>query len=100
MHDGEKSEYWQGPHYMAWQAGLWPAGRLLHTPEVGKTSPKDFWGSCSFSGTGSLKPIEAMTHSDKCTGEIERKAITDMRRAFPESEGDLQEAQIICVRLV
>jgi len=71
-----------------------------HFNEVGKISPKDFWGSCSFSGTGSLKPIEGMAHSDKCTSDIERKTITDMRRPFPESEGDLQETQIICVRLV
>jgi len=46
-----------------------------------------FWGSFSFSGTGSLKPIEGMTHLDKWIGVIERTVITDMRRAFPESEG-------------
>jgi len=56
--------------------------------------------SFSFSGTGSLKPIEGTTHSDKCLGEIETKVITDMRRALPEIEGDDQETQIICVRLV
>jgi len=22
MHDGEKSEFWQGPHQMAWRTGL------------------------------------------------------------------------------
>jgi len=44
-----------------------------------------FWGSFSFSGTGSLKPIEGMMHSGKCIGVIERKVITDTRRAFPES---------------
>jgi len=27
-----KIRVWQEPHYMAWRAGLWPAGRLLHTP--------------------------------------------------------------------
>jgi len=32
-----------------------------------------------------------MMHSDKCIGAIERKVVTDMRRAFPESEGDVQE---------
>jgi len=32
MHDGEKLECWRGPHWMAWRAGLWPSGRLLHTP--------------------------------------------------------------------
>ena len=56
--------------------------------------------SFSFSGTGSLKPIEGMRHSDKCIGKIERKVITDMRRAFPVIEGNAQETQIICVRLV
>jgi len=49
------------------------------------------WGSFGFSGTGSLKPNECMMHSDKCIGAIERKVVTDMRRAFPESEGDVQE---------
>jgi len=34
MHDEEKSECWQGPHWMAWRVGLWPAGRLLHTPAL------------------------------------------------------------------
>jgi len=42
-------------------------------------------------------PIEGMTHSDKCIGIIERIVITDMRRAFPESKGDFQETQIVCV---
>jgi len=51
--------------------------------------------SFSVSETGSLKPIEGTTHSDKCIGEIERKVITDMRRAFPETEGVVQETQII-----
>jgi len=41
-----------------------------------------------------------MTHSDKCISVIERKVITDMRRAILEIEGDVQETQIICVRLV
>ena len=52
-----------------------------------KHPQKMFWGSFSFTGTGSLKPVEGMTHSDKCIGVIERKVITDMRSAFPESEG-------------
>jgi len=39
-------------------------------------------------------------HSDIRIDVIERKVITDMRRAFPESEGDVQETQTICVRLV
>jgi len=71
-----------------------------HFNEVCKTSQKIFWGSLSFSGTGSLKPIEGVTHSDKCIGVVERKVITDMRRALPESEGDVQKTQIMCVRLV
>jgi len=50
-----------------------------------------FWVRFSFSRTGSLKPIEVITHSDKCIGVIERKVITDMKRAFRESEGDVQE---------
>jgi len=54
-----------------------------------------FWGSFSFSGAGSLNAIEGMVHSDKCIGVIERKVITDMRRAFPESEGDVQETNCV-----
>jgi len=49
------------------------------------------WGGFSFSGTGPIEPIEGMKHSDKCIGVIERKDITDMTRAFPEDEGDVQE---------
>jgi len=67
--------------------------------EVCKTPKKMFLGSFTFSGTGLLMPIEGMTRSDKCTDIIERKVITDKRRAFPESEGDFQETQIVCVRL-
>ena len=59
-----------------------------------------FWGSFSFSGTRSFVAIEGVTHSDKCIGVIERKVITDMRKAFLDSEGDVQETQITCVRLV
>jgi len=40
-----------------------------------------------------------MTRADRSIGIIERKVITDMRRAFPESEGDFQKIQIVCVRL-
>jgi len=45
-------------------------------------------GAVLDSETGLLMPIERMTRSDKCIGIIERKVITDVRRAFPESEGD------------
>jgi len=48
-----------------------------------KHPKKIFWGSFSFSGTGA----------------IERKVITDMKSTFPESEGDFQKTQIICVSL-
>jgi len=65
-----------------------------------KHRQKMFWGSFSFSGTRSLMPVEGVTHPDKCIGVIEGKVITDMRRAFPDSEGDVQKTQIICVRLV
>ena len=34
MHDGEKSECWQGPNQMAWRAELWPAGDLLLIPDL------------------------------------------------------------------
>jgi len=61
-----------------------------------KHPQKMFWSNFSCSGTGSLKPIGGMTHSDKYIGVIERKVITDMIRAFPESEGDVEKSQIIC----
>ena len=47
-----------------------------------------------------FEPIEGMTHSDICFGVFERKVTADMRRAFPENEGDVQETQTICVGLV
>jgi len=29
-----KNQCWQAPHKMAWWAGLWFAGRLLHIPDL------------------------------------------------------------------
>ena len=42
-------ECWQGPQQIAWRAGLWPAGRLLHTPVLkdGKLSEKPYAGGKS-----------------------------------------------------
>jgi len=44
---------------------------------------KMFWGSFSFSVVASLMPIEGMMNLYKCIDVIERKAIPDMRKAFP-----------------
>jgi len=43
--------------------------------------------------------IEVMTSVDKSIGIIEKKVITDMRRAFPGSESDFLEIQIAYVGL-
>jgi len=49
-----------------------------------------FWGSFSFSVVASLKPIEGIMHLYKYIDVIERKAIPDMRKAFPDSGGKFQ----------
>ena len=41
-----------------------------------------FWDSFSYSGLGSLVPIEGMMNSDKYIDVIEKKFISDMRSAF------------------
>jgi len=43
-----------------------------------------FWGSFSFSVVASLMPIEGMMNLCKYIDVIERKAIPDMRKAFPD----------------
>ena len=46
---------------------------------------KMFWGSFSFSVVASLMPIEGMMNLYKYIIDvIERKAIPDMRKAFPD----------------
>ena len=45
---------------------------------------KMFWGSFSLSVVASLMPIEGMMNLYKYINVIERKAIPDMRKAFPD----------------
>ena len=49
-----------------------------------------FWGSFSYSGVGSLVPIEGMMNLDKYIAVIEKNVIPDMKRAFSENGGIFQ----------
>jgi len=49
-----------------------------------------FWGSFSFSVVASLMEIEGMMNLYKYIDAIERKAIPDMRKTFPDGGGKLQ----------
>jgi len=50
-----------------------------------------FWGSFSFSVVASFMPIEGMMNLYKYIDVIERKAIPDMRKAFPDGGGKFQD---------
>ena len=50
-----------------------------------------FWGSFSFSAVASLMPIEGMMNLRKYNDLIERTAIPDMRKAFPDGGGKFQD---------
>ena len=52
---------------------------------------KMFWGCFSFSGVGTLSPIEGMMNSARYTELIRRKVTRDMQRAFPEGGGVFQQ---------
>ena len=43
-----------------------------------------FWGCYSFSGVGTLSPIEGMMNSARYTELIRRTVTRNMQRAFPE----------------
>jgi len=47
-----------------------------------------FWGSFSFSVVASLMPMESRINLYKYIDVIERKAIPDMRKAFPDGGGN------------
>ena len=55
-----------------------------------------FWGSFSYSGVESLVPIEGMMNSDKCIDVIEKKIISNIRRAFPDDGGLFQQDLAPC----
>ena len=60
---------------------------LLTSMEVIKHQKKKmFCGCCSYSGVGSLVPIEGILNSDKYIDVIETKVIPDMRRTFSEDK--------------
>ena len=50
-----------------------------------------FWGIFSFSVVASLMPIEGMMNLYKYIDVIERKAIPDMRKAFPDRGEKFQD---------
>jgi len=50
-----------------------------------------FWGSFGFSVVASLMPIEGMMNLYKYIDVIERKAIPDMRKAFPDGGGKFHD---------
>jgi len=50
-----------------------------------------FWGSFSFSVVASLMPNEGMMNLHIYIDVIERKAIPDIRKAFPDGGGKFQE---------
>jgi len=56
-----------------------------------------FWGSFSFSIVASLMPIEGMMNLYKHIHVIERKAIPDMRKAFPDGGGKFQWDIVPCL---
>jgi len=47
-----------------------------------------FWRSFNFSVVASLMPIKGMMNLYKYIDVIERKAIPDMRKAFPDGGGN------------
>jgi len=50
-----------------------------------------FWDSFSFSVVASLMPIEGMMNFYKYIDVIERKAISDISKAFPDGGGKFQD---------
>ena len=62
-----------------------------HCNELVKEPKRMFWGSFSFSVVASLMPIEGMMNLRKYNDVIERTAIPDMRKAFPDGGGKFQD---------
>ena len=48
---------------------------------------KMFWGCFSYTGVGSLRPVDGMMRSPQYIDVIERNVIRDMGKAFPEGRG-------------
>ena len=57
---------------------------------------KMFWGSFSFHGVGSLRPVEGMMRSAQYIDVIETKAIPEMQKAFPDGSGVFQQDLAPC----
>jgi len=58
-----------------------------HCNGLVKEAKKMFWGSFSYSVVASLMEIEGMMNLYKYIDVVERKAIPDMRKAFPDGGG-------------
>lgn len=57
---------------------------------------KMFWGCFSYTGVGSLRPVEGMMRSPQYIDVIQRNVIQDMRKAFPEGNGVFQQDLAPC----
>ena len=57
-----------------------------------------FWGSFSYTGVGSLYPIEGIMNGDKYMQVINNKVLPDMQDAFPNNDGIFQQDLAPCHR--
>ena len=57
---------------------------------------KMFWGCFSYSGVGSLCPIEGMMNATQYAGIIQGKVLNDMEEAFPDGRGIFQHDLAPC----
>lgn len=57
-----------------------------------------FWGSFSYTGVGSLHPIEGIMNADKFMQVINNKVQQDMEDAFPNNDGIFQQDLAPCHR--
>ena len=57
---------------------------------------KMLWGSFSYSGVGSLRPIDGMMNSEKYVRVVESCVVNDMQKAFPGGDGVFQHDRAPC----
>ena len=70
-----------------------------HTNQLVKNPEKRmFWGSFSYSGVGSLRPIKGTMNADSYMQIVKNNIHQDMDEAFPNSEGILQQDLAPCHR--
>ena len=71
--------------------------REVHVDQTVKHPEKKmFWGCFSYYGVGSLRPVEGMMRSAQYIDVLEKKAIPDMQRAFPDGSGVFQQDLAPC----